>query len=128
MEKAKEVVSTIDRFHQLSLDVPGVVVDLQIATLLALRELLFAANFNDVVHFPVVGICIYKMRANKFSFPTVRLVASESRLEAQSQRSFYLIQLGKFHPNGTLGHQRILNGTVDVLPAWPEDLSSLQEC
>jgi len=54
MEKAKEVVSTIDRFHQLSLDVPGVVVDLQIATLLALRELLFAANFNDVVHFPVV--------------------------------------------------------------------------
>ena len=32
MEKAKEVVGTIDRFHQLSLDIPGVVVDLQIAT------------------------------------------------------------------------------------------------
>ena len=65
MEKAKEVVNTIDRFHQLSLDVLGVVTDSQIATLLALRELLFIANFNDVAHFSAVGNCIYKMRANK---------------------------------------------------------------
>jgi hypothetical protein len=56
MEKAKEVVSTIDRFHQLSLDVPGVGANLQIATVLALRELLFVVNFNDVVHFLVVRV------------------------------------------------------------------------
>jgi hypothetical protein len=56
MEKAKEVVSTIDRVHQLSLHVPGVGANLQIATVLALRELLFVVNFNDVVHFLVVRV------------------------------------------------------------------------
>jgi hypothetical protein len=56
MEKAKEVVGTIDRVHQLSLHVPGVGANLQIATVLALRELLFVVNFNDVVHFLVVRV------------------------------------------------------------------------
>jgi hypothetical protein len=56
MEKAKEVVSTIDPVHQLSLYVPGVGANLQIATVLALRELLFVPNFNDVVHFLVVRV------------------------------------------------------------------------
>ena len=65
MEKAKEVVGTIDRVHQLSLHVPGVGANLQIATVLALRERLFGATFIVVVHFSAVGNCIYKMRANK---------------------------------------------------------------
>ena len=51
LEKAKEVVGTIDRVHELCLHVRGIVTDLQIATVLALREWLFAANFNEIVHF-----------------------------------------------------------------------------
>jgi hypothetical protein len=51
----KEVVGTIDRFHELSIHVPGVVTALQIATSLALRELLLGVNFNDVVHFSARG-------------------------------------------------------------------------
>jgi hypothetical protein len=58
-------VDTIDRIHELRLQVPGVVTDSQSATVLAVRELLFIANFNDVAHFFAVGNCIYKMRANK---------------------------------------------------------------
>jgi hypothetical protein len=65
MEKTKEVVGTIDRVHELSLDVAGVVTDSQIATVLAFRERLFGATFIVVVHFSAVGNCIYKMRANK---------------------------------------------------------------
>jgi hypothetical protein len=71
LEKAKEVIGTIDRVHELSLHVPGLVTDLQIASVLALRELLFVANLNDVVHFSVVRACIYKIRANKFCLPTI---------------------------------------------------------
>jgi hypothetical protein len=56
MEKAKELVGTTDRVDELSLHVPGVGANLQIATVLALRELLFVANFNDVVHFLVVHV------------------------------------------------------------------------
>jgi hypothetical protein len=71
MEKAKEVVGTIDRVDELSLHVPGVGANLQIATVVALRELLFVANLNEVVHFSVVCACIYKIRANKFCLPTI---------------------------------------------------------
>jgi hypothetical protein len=66
MEKAQEVVSTIDRVNELNPHVSGLGADLQIATLLAVCELLFAANFNDVVHFSVVGLCIYKTQAKLF--------------------------------------------------------------
>jgi hypothetical protein len=76
MEKAKEVVGTIDRVHKLSLYIPGVVAGSQIATVLALRELLFVANFNDVLHFFALSVCIYKTWTNKFSLSTTPLVAS----------------------------------------------------
>jgi hypothetical protein len=76
MEKAKEVVGTIDRVHELRLQIPGVVADLQIATVLALREMLFVANFNDVLHFFALSVCIYKTWTNKFSLSTIPLVAS----------------------------------------------------
>jgi len=46
----KEVVGTVDRVHELSLNVSGAVADLQFAILLALRERLLVPNFNDVFH------------------------------------------------------------------------------
>jgi hypothetical protein len=76
MEKAKEVVGTIDRVQELSLHIPGVVADLQIATLLALRERLLVPNFNDVFHLSAVCPCIYKIRANEFPRPTSQLFGS----------------------------------------------------
>jgi hypothetical protein len=66
--KAKELVGTIDRAHELNLHIPGVVADLQIANVLALRELLFVANFNDGLHFAGVSACIYKTWTNKSFF------------------------------------------------------------
>ncbi len=64
-------MGTIDRVHELSPHVPGLVTDLQIASVLALREPLFVANLNDVVHFSLACACIYKIRANKFCLPTI---------------------------------------------------------
>jgi hypothetical protein len=46
----KEVVGTVDRVHELGLNVFGAVADLQFAILLALRERLLVPNFNDVFH------------------------------------------------------------------------------
>jgi hypothetical protein len=63
-EETNEVVGTVDRVHELSLHVPGVVADLQIATLFALREWLSTADLNVVVHSFAACTCIYKMRAN----------------------------------------------------------------
>jgi hypothetical protein len=84
-------VDTIDRIHELRLQVPGVVTDSQIATVLALRELLFVANFNDGLHFSGVSACIYKTWANKFFLLTIPLMGS--RVRVQSRRSFHLIEL-----------------------------------
>jgi hypothetical protein len=71
-EKAKEVVGTVDLVHQLSFHVLGVIGDLQSATVFALRDLLFVANFNNLVHFLVAAACIYKTRAaNAFSLDSL---------------------------------------------------------
>jgi hypothetical protein len=107
-------VLTIVRIHEMSLNVPGIVVDLQIATVLALRELLFAANFNEIVHFSDPGLCIYKSRANRFSLPTTQLVLS--RFSATGSESALILfdqTRQHFHSARPVGHQRILNGTVE---------------
>jgi hypothetical protein len=57
----------VDRFHQLSLQFPGVRAASQIATALAVRELVFVAIFVDIVHFSAVSACIYKTRTKKIS-------------------------------------------------------------
>jgi hypothetical protein len=112
-EKAKEVIGTIDRVHELSLHVPDLVTDLQIATILALRELLFDTMLNDDAHFSVVCVCIYKIRANKLLLRPFRLVASGFSTTGSESAFFLLIELGKFHPDGAVDHQRMLNGTVE---------------
>ena len=93
MEKAKEVVSTIDRVHQLSLYVPGVGANLQIATVLALREMLFVPNFNDVVHFLVVRVVYTRMGPINSLFRPFQLPGSGFSTRVESQRLSCLIEL-----------------------------------
>jgi hypothetical protein len=66
LDVANEVFDVVDRFYQLSIQLPGVPADSQIATALAVRETIFVAMFNDVVHFSTVSACIYKTRTKKF--------------------------------------------------------------
>ena len=93
MEKAKKVVGTIDRVHQLSLHVPGVGANLQIATVLALRELLFVVNFNDVVHFLVVRVVYTRIEPTNSLLRPFNWWDPDSQLRVQSQLSFCLIEL-----------------------------------
>jgi hypothetical protein len=92
MEKSKELAGIIDRVHQLSLHIPSVVADLQIATVLALRELLVVANFNDGLHFSVLSACMYKIWTTLFQ--PFHWSHADSRVQVQNRRSAHLIELG----------------------------------
>src|SRR5580704_14075245 len=78
LDEANEVADVVDRFHQLSLQFPGVPADSQIATALAVRELVFVAIFSDVVHFSAVSACIYKTRTKKISGRAIQSSSSRS--------------------------------------------------
>jgi hypothetical protein len=65
IDEVKEVSDIVDCFHELNLQIHSVRADSQIATVLAVRELVFVVIFDDVVHFSAVDICIYKTRAKK---------------------------------------------------------------
>jgi hypothetical protein len=65
LDEAKEVFEIVDRVHELNLQFGGVRAASQIATALAVRELVFGAMFNEVVHLSVIEGCIYKSRTKK---------------------------------------------------------------
>jgi hypothetical protein len=50
----------------------------QIATALAVCELIFAVIFNDVAHLSGLDACIYKTRAKKFSRCAIQWSSSRS--------------------------------------------------
>ena len=66
IDEAKEVSDVVDRFHELSVQFPGVRAHSQIATVLAVRELVFILVLNYGVHFSAQVLVYTRPGPNKF--------------------------------------------------------------
>jgi hypothetical protein len=64
-DEAKEVFDVVDRFHELKF--PSVRADSQIATALAVRELVFVLVLNYGVHFSALVLVYTRPGPKKFS-------------------------------------------------------------
>ena len=71
----KEVSDVVNRFRELNFQFPSVRADSQIATALAVRELILVAMLNDAVHFSSVATCIYKTRTNEMARRLVSILS-----------------------------------------------------
>jgi hypothetical protein len=66
IDEAKEVSDVVDRFHELSFQFPGVGAYSQIATALAVRELVFVLVLVYGVHFSALVLVYTRPGPKKF--------------------------------------------------------------
>ena len=66
IDEVKEVSDIVDCFHELNLQIHSVRADSQIATVLAVRELVFILVLNYGVHFPAQVLVYTRPGPKKF--------------------------------------------------------------